>query len=82
MSEPNTPKSTPPPANTLERLAADMIAVRAKTLLERLALADWEPAVKLQQAVDCYDEIRSGNMLKDASDPQLCTMTNWEGSKR
>lgn len=64
------PQSKRPPANTLERLAADLLAQRARTLLDQLAHAGWEPAVKLQTALDTYDEVRSGNLLKDTSDPQ------------
>ena len=78
MSEPNTPRSTPPPASTIQTLAADLLAQRARELLEQVAFGGWGPAQKLKTALDVYTEVRSGNMLKDANDPQKCTVANWD----
>ncbi len=51
-------------------LAADLLATRAAKLLEQLAHAGWEPAVELQRALDCYNEVRGINVLKDATEVQ------------
>ena len=61
--------STPPPAHNLQCLSADLLAVAAKNLLEQLAHSDWAPAVKLREALDTYECVRMGQVLRD-DDPQ------------
>ena len=65
--------STPPPAGNLVVLAGDLLAVAATKLLEQLAHANWEPATQLKGALDTYEAVRLGQVLRDP-DPQCCTL--------
>ena len=59
----DTPKSIPP-AGSLQVLSADMVYLRAKELLSKLACGSWEPAEKLRAACQAYEEIRCINVVK------------------
>ena len=59
--------STPPPANTIAILAADLLATRAGQLLECLAFGSWEPAVKLREALATYSEVRIGTAMAEGA---------------
>jgi hypothetical protein len=82
-----TTKSTPPPASTITVLAGDLLCTHAQTLLRQLAHANWEPAVKLQEACELYSEVRLGVAMAegaeqilnaiDARDPQAMTVADW-----
>ncbi len=63
-------QSTPPPANTIVILSADILATRAGELLDQLACGNWAPAQKLREALACYSECRLGVAVHDAADPQ------------
>ncbi len=81
------PKSTPPAANTLEILAADLLCTHAQNLLRQLAHSGWEPAIKLKEACELYSEVRLGVTMArgaeeilrviDAKDPQRCNVNDW-----
>ena len=58
-------------------LAADLLARRAKELIEVLAFGGWEPAVRLRDALQCYEEVRCGNAVIEASDPQAMSIADW-----
>jgi hypothetical protein len=66
-------RSTPPPkaASTIEILAGDLLCTHAQTLLRQLAHAGWEPAVKLQEAVELYSEVRLGLSMARGADEIL-----------
>ena len=71
--------STPsPPANSLDVLAADLLAQAARNLLEQVAFGTWEPGIKLRDALQTYSEVRAGNAIKDAADPQSMTVEDWD----
>jgi len=57
--------SVPPTGNMLV-LAADLLAMRARKLLEQLAHANWEPADQLKSALDTYSEVRQGGIIEAA----------------
>jgi len=63
--------STPPPANTITVLAADLLATRAGELLDALAHANWAPADKLRDALATYSEVRLGVALAEGADEVL-----------
>jgi hypothetical protein len=82
-------RSTPPPkeASTIELLAGDLLCTHAQNLLRELAHANWEPAVKLQEAIELYSEVRLGIAMArgadeilreiDEKDPQRCNVNDW-----
>ncbi len=70
--------STPPPANTIVILSADILATRAGELLDQLACGSWAPAQKLREALACYSECRLGVAVRDATDPQAMQLANWQ----
>lgn len=72
MSEPNTPKSLPPPAHNLVVLSADLLAVAAKNLLEQLAAANWQPMQQLKGALETYETVRLGQVLKEPAPLPTC----------
>lgn len=53
---------------SIQILAADLLALRARELLEQVAFGDWPPGVKLRDALDAYSAIRPN------SDPQRMTV--------
>ncbi len=64
--------TTPPPADTLTILAADLLATHAGNLLAQLAYAgDWEPATRLKDAMQTYSEVRIGAALSAGADEIL-----------
>lgn len=76
--------STPPPANSMQVLSADLLCRAAKAVVEQLACAkDWQPMVDLRRAVECYTEIRTGNVVKAAEgDPQRMNCENAQVTER
>ena len=58
-----------PPVGSLVVLSGDLLAVAAKNLLDQLVHSNWAPAVKLKDALDTYEAVRMGGILKD-DDPQ------------
>jgi hypothetical protein len=64
-------QSTPPPANTITILAADILATRATQLLEQLAAGSWEPARKLKEALATYSEVRLGVAMAEGAEAVL-----------
>ena len=56
-------------SNTLAILAADIVATRAKTLIDQLAAAQWEPLAQLKEALATYSEVRLGSTLHDSQPP-------------
>jgi len=64
-------RTTPPPASTIELLAGDLLCTHAKNLLIQLAHANWEPAVKLQEAIELYSEVRLGVTMAAGADEIL-----------
>lgn len=75
-NEHNRP-SMPPPATNLQMLAADLLAVAAKRVVEQLACGNWEPMQQLKVALDTYEHARIGDAITNAQDPQACTVANW-----
>ena len=63
-----------PLANSLTILSADLLAIAATNLLQQLACSQWEPAQRLRQALSAYTEVRTGNAIRDAEDPQDCQL--------
>ena len=80
-------RSTPPAASTIEILAGDLLCTHAQNLLRQLAHANWEPAVKLQEAIELYSEVRLGLSIArgadevlravEESDPQAMNVNDW-----
>lgn len=80
-------RTTPPPARNIEVLAGDRLCTRAQELLRQLAHANWEPAVKLQEAVELYSEVRLGLSMARGADeilraiedknPQKVNVNDW-----
>jgi hypothetical protein len=59
-----------PPAQNLTVLSADLLAVAAKRIVEQLACSrDWEPMQQLKAALDTYESVRLGQVLRNP-DPQ------------
>jgi len=55
--------------NALTLLASDVLATRAKTVVDELAAANWEPLERLKEALAVYSEIRLGvAMAEQASE--------------
>ncbi len=63
--------STPPPANTITVLSADLLATRAGELLSQLACGTWPPAQKLREALQTYSEVRLGVAMAEGADAVL-----------
>lgn len=80
-------RTMPPPASNIEILAGDLLCTHAQTLLRQLAHANWEPAVKLKEAVELYSEVRLGLSMArgadevlrhvDEKDPQAMNVADW-----
>ncbi len=66
-----TARSTPPPANTIVVLSADILATRAGELLDQLACANWSPAQKLREALQVYSEVRIGTTMAEGAEQVL-----------
>ena len=66
-------RSTPPPkaATTIELITADLLCAHAQNLLRQLAHANWEPAVKLQEACELYSEVRLRVTMANGADEVL-----------
>lgn len=64
-------RTNPPPATCLVTLAGDLLAQRARELLEQVAFGSWAPGIKLRDALATYAEVRTGNIVKGAVSPLL-----------
>jgi len=57
-------RSTPPPAQNLLVLSADLLAVATRRIVEQLATApSWEPMAQLKNALDVYESVRLGEIV-------------------
>jgi len=82
--------TTPPPANTITILAADLLATRAGQLLDQIACGTWAPAQKLREAIQTYSEVRIDTAMAagadeilraiDEKDPQKVNVNDWPQS--
>ena len=55
--------------NALAILAGDILATRAKALIDALAAGDWKPLAELREALSTYSEVRLGTTLHDSQPP-------------
>lgn len=73
-----SPRTAPPPADTLVILAADLVSKHAERLISELAHAgEWLTLQRLKFALDTYALIRARQIMAE-SDPQRCTVSDWE----
>lgn len=69
----DTPKSMPPPANTMEKLAGDLLAVAARRIIDTIACTpSFEPMRQLKDALEVYEQARLGNILNDPPPLPTC----------
>jgi geranylgeranyl pyrophosphate synthase len=61
-------RRSPPSTDNIQILAGDLLCTLAKNLLRQLAHADWEPAVRLQDAVELYSEVRLAVAIAEGAD--------------
>ncbi len=62
-----------PPANTMEKLAGDLLAVAARRIVDTLACSPtFEPMQQLKDALDVYEQARLGNILKEPAPLPTC----------
>ncbi len=62
--------SEPVGTSALAILAGDVLATRAKALIDQLAAAQWEPLAQLKEALATYSEVRLGSTLHDSQPPE------------
>jgi len=65
-TRPDIPRTIRPCGCALE-LAADLLAARVRELLDKVAFGQWEPAVRLHNALDAYFEVRAKDVIDRAS---------------
>lgn len=62
--------SEPVNVNSLALLAGDVLATRAKALIDQFAAGDWKPLADLKAAVSTYSEVRLGSTIADSQPPE------------
>lgn len=57
--------------NALVAIAGDLLATRAKAVIDQLAAVDWEPLEQLKEALATYSEVRLSLTMAEQADTVL-----------